>query len=423
MVLEDLEDLMESVAKGCRHYSPPPARGTPAARLRALSGHVNARRQANTPSANCYTCTRACHVASGVEVADELTAEVIYGDDTDVASGPDRWRSKQKFFEWKQFLPEEEARAVVELAQKFGVWHMHSEGEVLSIGYGAGEGVASLNGVDVPDPATLGTKHFPGEPGPGGRVLNEDGTEWIFPHRFDMGVCLGPLRDADGMLYGRPNDKKGTSRTNFFRESFMYGVAGDPGNLQYFGEAPELAERVEKAITAVMAPAARELYGKPIIEPNVLYCNMLRPGEEIGTHSDVSAPAPFASSFAEASKKRLHRCLSSAGSTGSAARRGWSCSATCPTSSRTTECTPRPASATVNKRCFLELSPVSLILKASLLRRPGREAREDGELPRHRPGGARPRAPRCGEQRHPAGHRLDVPPHRPRGAPRFPCPA
>ena len=67
----------------------------------------------------------------------------------------------------------------------------------------------------------------------------------------------------------------------------MYGVAGDPGNLEFFGEAPELAKRVTEAVTRQMAPAARALYGKPIIEPNVLYCNMLRPGEEIGTHSDV----------------------------------------------------------------------------------------------------------------------------------------
>ena len=61
MVLEDLEDLMETVTQGCRHYRAAPARGTPAARLHALSGHVNARRQA---SASCYTWTRACHAAA-----------------------------------------------------------------------------------------------------------------------------------------------------------------------------------------------------------------------------------------------------------------------------------------------------------------------------------------------------------------------
>ena len=73
--------------------------------------------------------------------------------ESDVAAAePARLRSKQTYFEFGRgtFLPEAEARRVVELAQRHGVWHMHSEGEVLSIGYGAGEGLPSVAGQDVP---------------------------------------------------------------------------------------------------------------------------------------------------------------------------------------------------------------------------------------------------------------------------------
>lgn len=202
--------------------------------------------------------------------------------ESDVAAAePARLRSKQTYFEFGRgtFLPEEEARRVVELAQRHGVWHMHSEGEVLSIGYGAGEGLPSVAGQDVPS----GDEWFPAQPGPKGRVLSEDGKNWIFPHRFDMNVCLASVRE-NGRLYGRAPDPKGTSRSNFFRETFVYRTTGEK---EYYGNAPELAKQVEDSLTAVFAPKARELYGRPIIEPNVVYCNMLRPGEEIGMHSDV----------------------------------------------------------------------------------------------------------------------------------------
>ena len=195
---------------------------------------------------------------------------------------PARLVSKQKYFDWQaRFLPEDEARSVVALAQRFGVWRMHSEGEVLSIGYGAGEGLPELAGRKAP--ARLGQRWFPGQPGPAGRVLNENGTEWIFPHRYDMAVCLPSIRE-NGKLYGRENDPEGTSRTNFFRETWAYRTTGP---MQYYGKDPQLAKQVEKSLTHAFAPAARELYGRPLIEPNLVYCNMLRPGEEIGTHSDV----------------------------------------------------------------------------------------------------------------------------------------
>ena len=99
---------------------------------------------------------------------------------------PARLVSKQKYFDWQaRFLPEDEARSVVALAQRFGVWRMHSEGEVLSIGYGAGEGLPELAGRKAP--TRLGQRWFPGQPGPAGRVLNENGTEWIL--RAAAGRC------------------------------------------------------------------------------------------------------------------------------------------------------------------------------------------------------------------------------------------
>ena len=48
---------------------------------------------------------------------------------------PARLVSKQKYFDWQaRFLPEDEARSAVALAQRFGVWRMHSEGRCSASG-------------------------------------------------------------------------------------------------------------------------------------------------------------------------------------------------------------------------------------------------------------------------------------------------
>ena len=65
--LVDIEDLG---TEQCSHYTPPPPKGTPAARLHALSGHVNQRRQLGTPSENCYTCTAQCATSEAAAPAD-----------------------------------------------------------------------------------------------------------------------------------------------------------------------------------------------------------------------------------------------------------------------------------------------------------------------------------------------------------------
>lgn len=101
---------------------------------------------------------------------------------------------------------------------------------MLSIGYGGGEGLAAVDGVAVP---ASSSDWFPGQLGPGGRVLNEDGTQWIFPHRHDMGICLKQIR-RNGRLYNRGPDPRGTSRSNFFRETFCYRTTGDK---EYYGDA------------------------------------------------------------------------------------------------------------------------------------------------------------------------------------------
>ena len=54
----DIEDLGEEQGR-CSHYTAPPARRSPAARLHNLSGHVNYRRRLGTRSQDCYTwCVR-----------------------------------------------------------------------------------------------------------------------------------------------------------------------------------------------------------------------------------------------------------------------------------------------------------------------------------------------------------------------------
>ena len=62
------------------------------------------------------TATRSSHVAA-------VTV------DAEAQDVPFRLQTKQKYFEFAtDFLPEDEAKQVIELAQKHGVWHMHSEG-------------------------------------------------------------------------------------------------------------------------------------------------------------------------------------------------------------------------------------------------------------------------------------------------------
>ena len=65
------------------------------------------------------------------------------------------------------------------------------------------------------------------------------------------------------------------SRTNYFRETYAYG-----DEVRVPGVEPFL--RHEGFIEA-----ARQLYGRPVIEPAIVYANLLVPGQELAVHTDV----------------------------------------------------------------------------------------------------------------------------------------
>ena len=65
------------------------------------------------------------------------------------------------------------------------------------------------------------------------------------------------------------------ARTNYFRETYAYGddvrIAGIEPFLRHEG----------------FVEAARRLYGRPVIEPAIVFANILVPGQELAVHTDV----------------------------------------------------------------------------------------------------------------------------------------
>jgi hypothetical protein len=65
------------------------------------------------------------------------------------------------------------------------------------------------------------------------------------------------------------------ARTNYFRETYVYGDDVFAPGIEFFAHHPRLLE------------AARELHGRPVIEPAIVYANILLPGQELAVHTDV----------------------------------------------------------------------------------------------------------------------------------------
>jgi hypothetical protein len=136
-----------------------------------------------------------------------------------------------RYFELDPFLEETQARSLLQLCEDFGSYGMYSE-EGLNEGIGEG-----------------------------------------LPQRFDAafnfvrtGGRLG-LRDTDlGTL---------VARTNYFRETYAYGN-------QVFAPGIEPLYQDERLIDA-----ARQIFDRPIIEPAIVYANILLPGQELAVHTDV----------------------------------------------------------------------------------------------------------------------------------------
>src|SRR3954470_3934399 len=74
-------------------------------------------------------------------------------------------------------------------------------------------------------------------------------------------------RDEDRGLLG--------ARTNYFRETYSYGDDRFVDGVEVLLESSALLD------------AARQLHGRPVIVPAIVYANILLPGQELAVHTDV----------------------------------------------------------------------------------------------------------------------------------------
>src|SRR5438067_4976391 len=81
-----------------------------------------------------------------------------------------------------------------------------------------------------------------------------------------------------GGRFGRKDDDRGlmAARTNYFRETYAYGDDIISPRIT------ELLFRNDRLVEA-----AQKLHGRDVIEPAILYANVLVPGQELATHTDV----------------------------------------------------------------------------------------------------------------------------------------
>jgi len=136
-----------------------------------------------------------------------------------------------RYVELDPFLDDAQAGSLVRLCEDFGSYGMYSE-EGLNDGIGEG-----------------------------------------LPQRFDAafnfvrtGGRLG-LRDTDlGTLI---------ARTNYFRETYAYGDQVFAPGIEPLYENERLVE------------AAKQIFDRPIVEPAIVYANILLPGQELAIHTDV----------------------------------------------------------------------------------------------------------------------------------------
>ncbi len=101
------------------------------------------------------------------------------------------------------------------------------------------------------------------------------------PIREGLGTGLAQRHDAalnflrtGGRLGRREDPAVLAARTNYFREEYFYGqklVDGIEPFLHHGG----------------MIEAARALFDRPVVEPNIVFANLLVPGQELAVHTDV----------------------------------------------------------------------------------------------------------------------------------------
>lgn len=163
------------------------------------------------------------------------------------------------------------------LFQEYGEYRLTTEGAVLRPGMGIGEGIPVENyKVLAIDDDESFTRH---------RILNNPGTEMIFPPRVDISILAEQLHKEHGSIYGRPaisEDQRPTFRG-------LYTVIDKNGTIKKAEGAAkeELYIRAQEFMTNRFVPYAKRLFGTPIVVPKMLFANMLLPGQEISMHVDV----------------------------------------------------------------------------------------------------------------------------------------
>ncbi len=65
------------------------------------------------------------------------------------------------------------------------------------------------------------------------------------------------------------------ARTNYFREEYAYGLQGLIAGVDAFMHHEGFID------------AARQLFGRPVIEPAIVFANLMVPGQELAVHTDV----------------------------------------------------------------------------------------------------------------------------------------
>ncbi|MGH0036859.1 MAG: hypothetical protein ACQGVK_17675 [Myxococcota bacterium] len=127
-------------------------------------------------------------------------------------------------------LDPDAAREMVALCERFGGYGMYSE-EALNSGLGEG-----------------------------------------LPQRFDAAQNFV----RTGGRFGRKESLETlAARTNYFRETYAYGAEIAAPGIEPFYRHPDLLD------------AARTVHGRPLVEPAIVYANILLPGQELAVHTDV----------------------------------------------------------------------------------------------------------------------------------------
>ena len=103
-------------------------------------------------------------------------------------------------------------------------------------------------------------------------ALNE-GIGESLPQRFDAAFNY-IQHGIDG--HGNTDEVRiAAQRTNYFRETYAYGNEIQAPGVEPFFTHPDLLN------------VAREVTGRPLVVPAIVYANILTPGQELAIHTDV----------------------------------------------------------------------------------------------------------------------------------------